>query len=232
MSQRDSKRSMDVDVEYLDDSEENDEVKQIVLPHGPPVMPGPPAYVPPQGPPAPPAPQGPPVQPIAPAGEAWLRKPNLGGMVNEWLHYDAMEQQMLRQNSGVSSVIRAVYNPAQNFRPSKQPQLAPIANPQSLENQIQQICGQFKGVEFDEETITTRRAFLGRVDKQAKDLLAATTTKIALWNRQKVEFESLAEYDAEVQRLRAEKKVAETMLGEKRKRRRQSKEERQDTMDD
>jgi len=241
-----------MDVEILDESSDDERKEIVIphgLPHVseaavPPQGPSSPrVYVPPQGPasprvyvpppvyvpphvpvemkengPMPPPPAAPPAIP----GEAWARKPDLLNIFDQWLKYDALEQKMVRQQSGVSPLTRAMYNPSSHFNPVQAPQLAPIVNPRALEEQIQNIVGKFEGVKFDEEAINSRKAFLARVDKQGNDLLAQTQRKISIWHRQKIEYQSLAEYDAEVQRLRAEKRTAETMMGEKRKRRRQN----------
>jgi len=132
---------------------------------------------------------------------------------------------MLRQQSGVSAGTRAVFTPAPAFAPKQTPQLATVADPAALEAQIQAIVGQFNGVGFDEADIAVRKAFLERVERQALDLVARTDKTLSLWNRQQIEFQSLVEYDAEVQRLRAEKKAAETMLGAKRKGEKRSRDE-------
>jgi len=169
------------------------------------VVPGPPPYYA--------APVSPRAGPSSPrAGESFIRQPeSLAGMMNQWMAWDAKEQQLLRQNCNVTAGTRGVYTPAEVFAPKQLPQLAPVADPRGLEAQIQKIEGQFVGVDFSEEEIVSRRAFLGRVDKQAQDLMASTARKCAIWHRQAIEYKSLAEYDAEIMRLRAEKKVAIAM---------------------
>jgi len=73
------------------------------------------------------------------------------------------------------------------------------------------------GVDFSDDEIVSRRAFLGRVEKQASDCMANAARKCAIWHRKMIEFNSLAEYDAEIMRLRIEKKAAMAMSGKKRK---------------
>jgi len=132
--------------------------------------------------------------------------------------WDAKEQQMIRQNCGVDAGTRGVYTPPTTFAPKQLPQLTPIADPKGLEEQIQNIVGKFNGVIFTDEEIASRKAFLGRVEKQGADLMAKTARQCALWSRQQIEYKSLAEYDAEVIRLRAEQKIALAMGGGKKKR--------------
>jgi len=177
------------------------------------VVPGPPPYYA-----APVSPRA--ARPSSPrAGEAFIRQPeSLAGMMNQWMAWDAKEQQLLRQNCNVAAGTRGVYTPAEVFAPKQLPQLAPVPDPRGLEAQIQKIEGQFAGVDFSDEEIVSRKAFLGRVEKQAADLMANTARKCALWHRQAVEYRSLAEYDAEIMRLRVEKKTAISMVGGKRRR--------------
>jgi len=169
------------------------------------IVPGPPPYAPPG--------------PGSPRAQSFIRQPeSLVGMMNQWMAWDAKEQQMLRQNCNVSAGTRGVYTPAEVFAPTQMPQLVPIADPRSLEAQIQKIEGQFVGVNFADEEIISRRAFLGRVEKQAQDLMANAARKCAMWHRQAIEYKSLSEYDAEILRLRAEKKAAIAMSGCKKRR--------------
>jgi len=174
----------------------------------------PPQYVPPIGPVSPRACPGSPR-----AGESFIHQPpSLLGVVNQWMAWDAKEQQMIRQNCGVDAGTRGVYTPPTTFAPKQLPQLTPIADPKGLEEQIQNIVGKFNGVIFTDEEIASRKAFLGRVEKQGADLMAKTARQCALWSRQQIEYKSLAEYDAEVIRLRAEQKIALVMSGGKKKR--------------
>jgi len=178
----------------------------------------PPPYAPPAG--APPAgPASPRMGPASPrAGESFIQQPpSLLGIVNQWMAWDAKEQQMIRQNCGVDAGTRGVYTPATTFAPKQLPQLTPIADPKGLEEQIQNILVKFNGVSFADEDIASRKAFLGRVEKQGADLMAKTARQCALWNRQQIEYKSLAEYDAEVMRLRAEQKIAMAMGGGRKK---------------
>jgi len=162
------------------------------------------------------APTSPRIEP-RPGPATFLRQPeSLQGIMNQWMAWDAKEQQMLRQNCGVDATTRGVYTPPVVFAPKQLPQLAPIADPRGLQAQIQQIEGKFNGVIFTDEELAARKAFLGRVEKQAQDCMAVAARKCQIWHRQAVEYRSLSEYDAEIMRLRAELKIALAMSGGKR----------------
>jgi len=143
----------------------------------------------------------------------------LASWANRLSNWDTKEQQMLRQQSGAPPGTRTVWTPPSTFAPRNLPLLATTADPSALRAQIDAITGQFHGVYFETEDIAARKAKLEAVERQIADLIARTTDTITLWRRQAVEYQSLAEYDAEVLRLRAQLRIAEGMCrGSKRAR--------------
>jgi len=75
------------------------------------IVPGPPPYYA--------APVSPRAAPPSPrAGEAFIRQPeSIAGLMNQWMAWDAKEQQLLRQNCNVAAGTRGVYTP-EVFAPS------------------------------------------------------------------------------------------------------------------
>lgn len=150
-----------------------------------------------------------------PNSESFIRQPaNPLEMLAQWGDWDAKQQQIIRQaaqNSG--SCQRVLYTPASTFNPMIEPALAPIADVDALQTSIDGIAAKFSGVSFDKEDIKHRKNFLATVDGKAQDLMNRTMRKCAQWHRQKTEYQSLVEYDAEVTRLANEIEIAVALIG-------------------
>lgn len=173
----------------------------------------------PQSPPAPhafhvPSSQAPP-GPLPPHGETILQRPiSAMEMLSQWQEWDKNQQQILRQQCASNSDChRAVFTPQSQFTPIVAPVLAPIVDPDFLQASIDKIAAKFKGVHFMKEDVAFRKSFLMTVDSKISNLMARTMRKCHQYSRQKQEYESLREYDAEISRLRDDIELATALIG-------------------
>lgn len=134
-------------------------------------------------------------------------------LLRKWIEKDARRQQEIRRSQDNGEFQRTVYNPTSTFAPTSQPILAPIADPDALQTQVNNITSSFLGVNFERPDITYRKNFLATVDEKIQDLMTRTMRKCAQWNRMKNEYESLVPYDREVLRLLNEIELSVAMIG-------------------
>lgn len=134
-------------------------------------------------------------------------------MLARWQDWDSKQQQILRQTHNVENCHRAVFNPTYMFNPTTPPQLAPITDPDGLQAQIDKIESRFSGVSFADVDVAYRKNFLVTVETKTANLMTRTMQKCALYHRQSQEYISLKEYDAEIERLRREQKMAVALIG-------------------
>lgn len=173
-----------------------------------------------QPPPAPQASHAPSTQafpgplPSSP-GETILKRPiSAMEMLSQWQDWDRNQQQILRQQfASKSPCHRAVFTPQSQFAPSVAPVLAPIADPDFLQTTIDNIAAKFQGVHFEKEDVAYRKNFLMTVESKIANLMARTMRKCHQYSRQKHEYESLREYDAEISRLRDDIEIATALIG-------------------
>jgi len=157
------------------------------------------------------SPLGPP-QPAPPiAGERMLqRPPDLFTLLGQHVQWDAIQNDLLRQDAPVGS--RVLVPPAP-FVPVAPPKLTPLVDPKAIEQQIEQIKAAYPQVNWSLDEIKARRAFLGRFEEQRKAACARFAKQIRDWSRQKDEYASLREYDDAVENLTKDLEHAKKMLG-------------------
>lgn len=149
-----------------------------------------------------------------PNSATFIKQPaNPMQMLAQWSDWDAKQQQIIRQSQNIGSCQRAMYTPSLAFNPTVEPVLAPIANVDALQTQIDTIAANFSGVRFDKEDIAYRKNFLATVDGKIQARMNSTMIKCAQWQRQKTEYQSLVEYDAEITRLSNEIQISVALIG-------------------
>ena len=130
--------------------------------------------------------------------------------LNRNLQWDLRQQQLYRQNAPPGE--RVTFVAPSYFQPEGKPMLMALPDVVSILVRIEELKRQFPDVDFEPTSIAVRKAFLARVDTQAREKMEKAQKKCQMWFRLKVEYQSLVEYDIQMLKLLAEKKVYIALL--------------------